>query len=46
MTPDEIVHWLESLSPSSVVVVDEGGLTLIELLDGEPTGNYLEIGGV
>lgn len=43
----DLEAWLKTLRPSNLVGVDDGGLTLIELhKDGQPTGNYLEIGGV
>jgi len=45
MTPEQIIAWLNTLNPGSVVCIDDGGLALIETLDGEETGAYLEIGG-
>lgn len=46
MERDELIGWLQTLSPDSTIVVDEGGLTLVEIgRNGKPTGAYLEIGG-
>ena len=37
MTPKELIRWLTTLNPDSDVCIDEGGLTLVEVLDGTPT---------
>lgn len=46
----ELRDWAASLSAldrhgEHFVAVDEGGLTLIEIQNNEPTGAYLEVGG-
>ena len=47
MTVKEIQAWIETLDPNNQIVVDEGGLTIVELTpDGTETGAYAEIGGI
>ena len=47
MNVPELQRSLAPLHPLSTVAVDEGGLTLVEVgLNGQPTGAYLEIGGI
>jgi hypothetical protein len=43
----ELQRWLGTLTETSVAI-DEGGLQLVEIDDAteQPTGAYLEIGGV
>lgn len=39
--------WLASLDPNGDPAVDDGGLNLVELdQHGQPTGAYLELGGI
>lgn len=46
-TVKDLRAWLDTLGPESTVAIDDGGLTLVELDKGtEPTGAYLEVGGV
>lgn len=43
----QIQEWLNTLEPDAPVGIDEGGLTLIAHdLNNEPTGAYLEVGGI
>ncbi len=45
----DIQEWLASLAldATDFVAIDEGGLTLLALdLNGNPNGQYLEVGGV
>ena len=38
---------METLDPDGEVAIDDGGLAIIEIdKDGEPTGAYLEAGGI
>lgn len=49
MTVKELREWLDLLDSESFVGVDEGGLTLVQVLPGEVpqlSGNYIELGGV
>ena len=47
MTARNVKAWLETLAPDRNVAMDEGGLQLVELDSrGQPTGAYLEIGGI
>jgi len=48
VTKHTLEEWLEGLTPDNVnVATDDGGLTLVGLdREGNPTGEYLEIGGV
>lgn len=41
-----IKAWVETLDPKSSVAIDDGGLTLVELAEGQETGVSLEIGGI
>ena len=45
MNPSDIIRWLNTLHADSIVTVDDGGLAIIEIHNGKPTGAYLEIGG-
>lgn len=42
---DEIIEWLGTLNAGSEVYIDDGGLSLVEVFQGEETGAYIEIGG-
>ena len=44
----DLKEWLDELNPETFVAVDEGGLTLVQILPGHSglSGNYLEVGGI
>jgi len=42
----EIAEWLDSLPYGAMVGVDDGGLCLRAVVDGEVTGAYYDIGGI
>ncbi len=47
MSKAEVVEWIGTLSDTSSVAIDEGGLTLVEIdVEGVPTRSCIEIGGV
>lgn len=48
VTKQELIEWLGALSDDNVnVAADDGGLTLVGVdCHGNPTGDYLEVGGV
>ena len=46
MSKSEIIEWLNALDGEPGVAVNDGGLTLVEIVDGQETGNYLEVGGI
>lgn len=38
--------WARTLNPKNEIVIDDGGLTLVEVdTKGNPTGAYFEVGG-
>lgn len=39
-------RWLEELEPNSAVGIDDGGLSLCVMIDGQMTGAELEVGGI
>lgn len=41
----DLITWLK-LFPGSDFAVDDGGLSIAELKDGKPTGQFYELGGV
>lgn len=44
---DELLHWLHTLTRDSCIGIDEGGLTLVEVLADDTLGEaYIEVGGV
>lgn len=45
-TKQELIHWLESLSDSAEIGIDEGGLCLRVVIDDCLNGEYNEIGGI
>lgn len=46
MTKKEIQEWLDTLDDDATVAIDEGGLCLVEVEEGEETGSYFEVGGI
>jgi hypothetical protein len=47
MDVQEVIRWLGTLNQAGNVAVDDGGLALFELdREGNPTGAYLEVGGI
>ncbi len=47
MSKAEVTEWIETLSDTSSIAIDEGGLTLVEIdVEGAPTGSYIEVGGI
>ena len=45
MLKSEIIEWLQSFKGDVGIAVDDGGLTLIAMADGEEIGGF-EIGGI
>ncbi|WP_328436964.1 hypothetical protein [Nocardia puris] len=42
----DLIAWLNTLAPTSLVAIDEGGVRLDALTpSGHTTGAYLELGG-
>lgn len=47
MNRNEVLEWVQSLSPDACIGIDEGGLCLREIgPDDRPTGAYCEVGGI
>jgi len=42
----ELLAWVKTLDSKSEIGIDEGGLTLVEVLSDDTTGSYYEIGGI
>lgn len=48
----ELIRWLQTLDEDADVAIDDGGLTLVQVLPGTdphdktPAGPYIEVGGI
>lgn len=42
----QLREWLDTLKDDSSIGIDDGGLTLYEVQDEEPTEAYIEVGGL
>ncbi|MBF6370093.1 hypothetical protein IU469_30950 [Nocardia puris] len=46
LTVPDLIEWLTTLAPTSLVAIDDGGMVLEEISPGgHATGAYLEVGG-
>jgi hypothetical protein len=46
ISTSELKRWVDTLIKNGCVAVDDGGLTLVEIIPDGETGAYLEIGGI
>lgn len=50
MDRNELITWLQTLPEGTDVAIDDGGLTLVALVEladgGDGTGTYIEVGGI